>query len=319
MSFCRPVLAIIAVAMTIAPAFTATLVPEGNRNESQPQIPYGSTKRTAATKSSFEAKYEKVFRLLQNDPQLRGKIRKVSAKYGIDPLHMVGAIVGEHTYNVDAYDRLQTYYVKAVSYVKSDISFSFEGQTIGDFVNRAEFDKCNSVKGSYALWNCRENVWNSTFRGQNIDGLSYPDNRFSAVFFQPFYAGQTFGLGQLNPLTALQMTDMVNRTSGLPKLDASDGKEVYRTIMDPDLTLPYMAATLKNSIDAYKRIADFDISKNPGLTATLYNTGNPEGRARALALENEARKASGEAEKLPEENYYGWLINDKLDELKTLF
>ena len=37
--------------------------------------------------------------------------------YGIDPLHIVGAIVGEHTYNVDAYDRLQTYYVKAIAYL----------------------------------------------------------------------------------------------------------------------------------------------------------------------------------------------------------
>lgn len=319
MLFRRPALAVLAIAMTIVPAFAATLVPEGNRNEAQPQIPYGSTKRTAATKSSFEAKYDKVFRLLQNDPQLRGKIRKVASKYGIDPLHMVGAIVGEHTYNVDAYDRLQTYYVKAVSYVKSDISFSFHGQTIAEFVNRAEFDKCNAVKGSYALWGCRENVWNGSFRGQNVGGVSYPNNRFSAVFFQPFYAGQTFGLGQLNPLTALQMTDMVNRTSGLPRLDASDGKEVYRTIMDPDLTLPYMAATLKNSIEAYKRIAGFDISNNPGLTATLYNTGNPEVRARALAEENQTRLESGEPERLPEENYYGWLINEKLGELKTLF
>jgi Protein of unknown function (DUF1402) len=319
MLFCRPALAVLAIAMTFSPAFAATMVPEGNRHESQPDIPYGSTKRTSATKSSFEAKYEKVFRLLQNDPKLRGKIRKVSAKYGIDPLHMVGAIVGEHTYNVDAYDRLQTYYVKAVSYISSDISFSYEGQSIGEFVQRPEFEPCAAMKGSYALWNCRENIWDSTFRGQTVNGVSYPRKRFSAVFFQPFYAGQTFGLGQLNPLTALQMTDFVHRVSGLPTIDASDGKEVYRTIMDPDLTLPYMAATLKNSIDAYKRIAGFDISKNPGLTATLYNTGDPEMRARALATENETRAAAGEPEKLPEENYYGWLINEKLGELKTLF
>ena len=319
MPTCRPTLAVFALAMAISPALAATLVPEGNRHEAQPEIPYGSTKRTSATKSSFEEKYEKVFRLLQNDPKLRGKIRKVAAKYGIDPLHMVGAIVGEHTYNVDAYDRLQTYYVKAVSYVSNDISFSYEGQSIADFVQRPEFEPCAAMKGSYTLWNCRENIWDSAFRGQTVDGVAYPRNRLSAVFFQPFYAGQTFGLGQLNPLTALQMTDMVNRVSGLPKIDASDGKEVYRTIMDPDLTLPYMAATLKNSIDAYKRIAGFDISNNPGLTATLYNTGDPEMRARALATENETRAAAGEPEKLPEENYYGWLINEKLGELKTLF
>jgi hypothetical protein len=315
----RFALATLVLLTGLVQATAATLVPEGNRNEVQPPIPYGSAKRTAATKSSFEAKYEKVFRLLQNDPKLRGKIRKVSAKYGIDPLHMVGAIVGEHTYNVDAYDRLQTYYVKAVSYVSEDISFSYEGQTIAEFVQRPEFEDCAGTKGSHALWNCRENVWNRTFRGKTVDGVSYPRNRFSAVFFQPFYAGQTFGLGQLNPLTALQMTDMVHRISGLPKLEASDGKEVYRTIMDPDLTLPYMAATLKNSIDAYERIAGFDISGNPGLTATLYNTGDPEARARALAADNEARRAAGEAERMPEENYYGWLVNEKLGELKTLF
>ena len=123
----------------------------------------------------------------------------------------------------------------------------------------------------------------------------FPDKRFSAVFFQPFYAGQSFGLGQLSPLIALQMTDMVNRYSGLPKLDADHAADVYKTIMDPDLTLPYMAATLKHSIDVYRRIADFDISNNPGITATLYNTGGADSRAHALANANAARLANGEA------------------------
>lgn len=90
------------------------------------------------------------------------------------------------------------------------------------------------------------------------------------------------------------MSDMVNRVSGLPKLNAEDGNVVYKTIMDPDLTLPYIAATLKQSINAYRQIADFDISKNPGLTATLYNTGGAEARARALANENAKRRADGQ-------------------------
>ncbi len=89
--------------------------------------------------------------------------------------------------------------------------------------------------------------------------------------------------------------------------------------MDPDLTLAYVAATISKSIDAYKSIAGFDISGNPGLTATLYNVGNPEQRAEALKAENDKRRAAGEPEKLPEENYYGWLVNDKLSELKALF
>jgi hypothetical protein len=112
---------------------------------------------------------------------------------------------------------------------------------------------------------------------------------------------------------------MVHRVSGLPKLDVKNPNEIYKTIMDPDLTLPYVAATIKTSIEAYRRIAGFDISQNPGITATLYNVGNPEERAQALKAENQRRRAAGEAEKLPEENYYGWLVNDKLADLKALF
>ena len=143
-----------------------------------------------------------------------------------------------------------------------------------------------------------------------MDGKSFPDNRFSAVFFQPFYAGQTFGLGQVNPLTALMLSDMVARTSGYPKLDESKATDVYEAIMDPDKSLAYMAAGIRRSIDDYKTIARVDISKNPGITATLYNTGGSRQRAAALAA-----RGSGT---LPEENYYGWLVNDKLAELKSL-
>src|SRR5690606_16008783 len=116
--------------------------------------------------------------------------------------------------------------------------------------------------------------------------------------------GQTFGIGQLNPLTALQMSDLVAKTSGLPKLDHTNAQQVYNTIMDPDLTLAYVAATLKKSIDAYRTIAGFDISKNPGITATLYNVGNPEQRAYALKSENQKRRQSGQGARLPVENYY---------------
>lgn len=297
----------------------ATAVPPGNRNVEQPDIPGASTKRTGQGNTTFEAKYRKVYALLKNDGKLRSKIREAAAAYGIDPMHLVGAIVGEHTYNVDAYDRLQTYYVKAVSYLSNKMSFAYDGEDVAAFVDRPQFAQCRGLSDSYDLWACREAVWNSDFRGRTVDGASFPDDRFSATFFQPFYAGQTFGIGQLNPLTALQMSDLVNKVSGLPKLDVEDPNEVYRTIMDPDLTLPYVAATLRKSIDAYAQIAGFDISENPGLTATLYNIGNPEARAAALRAENRQRQSTGEPPRLPEENYYGWLVNDRLAELQALF
>ncbi|PZN56086.1 MAG: hypothetical protein DIU65_05420 [Proteobacteria bacterium] len=307
------------LAVTASAGQAAVLVPPGNRNAVQPAIPGASVNRTQATNTTFQAKYRKVYALLKNDGRLRAKIKETAAAYAIDPIHIVGAIVGEHTYNVDAYDRLQTYYVKAISYLSSRFSFAYRGESVSAFVRRPQFAACDGKSDSYALWTCRERVWNQEFRGRTVDGTSFPDNRFGAVFFQPYYAGQTFGLGQLNPLTALQMSDMVHEISGLPRLDADDPNRVYKTIMDPDLTLNYVAAALKKSIDAYRTIAGFDISRNPGITATLYNVGNPEARAQALKKENERRRAAGEPVRLPQENYYGWLVNDKLPELEALF
>ena len=109
------------------------------------------------------------------------------------------------------------------------------------------------------------------------------------------------------------LTDMVSRVSGFERLDENDAAGVYKAIMDPDQSLAYMAASIRHSIDAYKSIAGMDISDNPGITSTLYNVGNPDQRAAALA----ARNKGGDVH-WPEENYYGWLVNDKLAELKAL-
>lgn len=300
------------------PVSAQTIVPPGNRNVEQPNVPGASARRTKATKSTFDRKFDKVYNLLANDKNVIGKIKSTASKYGIDPIHMVGAIVGEHTYNVDAYDRLQSYYVKAASYAGNTFRFGYKDEGIRDFLKRPEFAKCNLNDDSYTLWTCREQVWNVTFSGQTIGGVSYPRNRFSAVFFQPFYAGQTFGLGQLNPLTALMLSDYVAKASGYPKLDENDAASVYEAIMDPDRSLAYMAAAIRKSIDDYKVIAKMDISNNPGVTSTLYNVGGSAQRAANLKSKNGQRAANGEAPIMPEENYYGWLVNDRLDQLKGL-
>ncbi|MBD9374426.1 DUF1402 family protein [Rhizobium sp. ARZ01] len=289
------------------------VVPPGNRHVEQPAVPGASVRRTKAGKTSFDTKYDKVRDLLASDRELTGKIKSIASQYGIAPIHMVGAIVGEHTYNVDAYDRLQSYYIKAASYAGDSFRFAHDGVRVDEFVDRPEFSACAGRKGSYALWSCRESVWNQEFKGKTVGGIAYPNNRFSAVFFQPFYAGQTFGLGQINPLTALMLTDTVARVSGYERLDEKDAAGVYKAIMDPDISLAYMAASLRHSIDAYKKIASVDISENPGITATLYNVGNPDARAADFAR----RRAEGSAN-WPEENYYGWLVNDKLAELRGL-
>ena len=69
-------------------------------------------------------------------------------------------------------------------------------------------------------------IQNSVARGSAAPPI--PNDRFGRVFFQPLYAGQTFGLGQLNPLTALKVTDIVNRTSRLRRLKASNAPQFTR-------------------------------------------------------------------------------------------
>jgi hypothetical protein len=295
------------------------MVPPGNRSATQPEISFSAVSRTAETKGSFDGKYQAIYAALAADHALIGKIKAAAATYGIDPIHIIGAIVGEHTFNVDAFDTLQSYYVKAIEYLHSaSLRFSYKGEAIETFVARPEFASCADAKDDYALWTCRERIWDSDFRGKTVGGTAFPNDRFGRTFFQPFYAGQTFGLGQLNPLTALMMSDVTHAKGGLPLLDMRRAPEVYRAVMDPDMTLQYMAAIIRHDIDTYRAIAGFDISGNPGLTATLYNVGDSDARAAALAADNRKRRAAGLAPKLPVENYYGWLVNDRLDDLKKL-
>ncbi len=302
------------------PSAAGTIVdPPGNRSATQPAVPRGSFLRTFETRSSFGAKYDKIRALIARDGALRAKIRKVAAAYGIDPMHIVGALVGEHTYNVDVYDQLQAYYVKAISYADHRFRFEYGGETVSRFVDRPQFAACTDRQGSWELWGCRDAVWERSFRGRTVDGQSFPDKRFSAVFFQPFFAGQTFGLGQINPLTALKLSDMVHRVSGYERLDDRHAADVYDAIMDPDKSLAYVAAAIRTSIDAYRTIAGVDISGNPGITATLYNVGSPDRRAAVLAAANRRRAASGKPPLLPRENYYGWLVNDRLADLRAAF
>ena len=296
---------VVLLALLVAvPVHAATKVPAGNRNAEQPPIPGGSKKRTRRLKTTFDAKYRRIRDLIASDRKLKRKIKVSARTFGIDPIHIVGALVGEHTYNVDAKDRLQTYYVKAMAYLRQDMSFRYKGERVTRFVRRPEFRGCAKARGSYALWSCRERVWEQKFMGKR----GFPRTSFGRTFFQPLYAGQTFGLGQLNPLTALKVNDLVrSKYRRARRLKASQAGAVYQAIMDPDVTLMTMAAVIRNAIDIYREQGGYDISNNPGVTATLYNLGKVEDRARA------ARKRK----RMPQENYYGWLVNDRIDDLRA--
>ena len=90
--------------------------------------------------------------------------------------------------------------------------------------------------------------------------------------------------------------------------------------MDPDLTLALCRGDADPSVDRrlQRNIAGFDISQNPGLTATLYNLGNAAARAASSRPRTTRRKAKGQPPLFPQENFYGWLVNEKAAELRKL-
>jgi hypothetical protein len=315
------VLAVALAAPFVAAAAEVVVVPPGNRSKSQPKIYAGSKFLTAIRGSgSYSDKYQKVYQLLSRDKKLMANIKKAAALYGIDPIHIIGAIVGEHTYNIDTFDTLQTYYVKALQYADNQtLAFSYKGQTAEQLFAKPQFAKCQQYKTNYEVWDCRQTVWNRVFMGRVVDGKLYFRDRLHRVFFKPAFGGQTFGIGQLGPVAALMVTDVVHAKSGLPLLSIDDAPEVYEQIMNPDTAIQYIAANIKVSIDLYKRIAGFDISQNPGITATLYNLGDAATRARELKASNDARAKQGQPPLYPQENFYGWLINDREAELRQLY
>jgi hypothetical protein len=320
------VLAAAAVALVLPVATSApaaadvVVVPPGNRSDKQPKIYSGSRFPTAIRNTgSFDEKYQRVYAVFANNPKLIARIKQVSARYGIDPIHVIGAIVGEHTYNIDTFDTLQDYYVKAIQYSDNKtLEFAYKGQTAAELFSMPQFAKCEAMQNNYEKWDCRQTVWNRQFMGKIVNGRLYTKDRLHRVFFKPAFGGQTFGFGQLSPVAALMVTDVTNAKAGLPLLTIDDASQVYEQIMSPDTSLDYVAANIRVEIDMYKKIAGFDISQNPGITATLYNLGDAATRARELKAENDKRASQGKPPVYPQENFYGWLVNDKEAELRAL-
>ena len=210
---------------------------------------------------------------------------------------MIGAIVGEHTYNIDVFDSLQGYYVKALQYAEQrSVASPTRARRRREFFARpAVRNAASSARPTTRCGTAGRRSGTRKFVGKIVDGRLIPDDRFSSVFFKPAFAGQTFGLGQLSPVAALMVTDVVHAKSGLPLLDIDRASEVYRGDHDPDTSLHYIAAQIRVSIDIYKRIAGFDISQNPGITATLYNlgdVGDPGARAAGRPTTSARRRAS---------------------------
>lgn len=283
---------LLAVAVTTAPAAAQT-DPSRTRYGSH-VLPKPTQERLKS--GNVPAKLRRTLDELKSQ-RLVPRIKRVAAAYGIDPVHIVGAIVGEHVFNYDIRDNLQEV---ALQYGRrmTNVEFSCGAVPLETVLDMPQFNGCRGSSNAY--WTCVEAVWMTDVRGRTVGGARLPKRNLTEACFNPFSTGQTYGLGQLSPVTALKMTDLTR----LPKLSYKDADQLYGRILDPDESLHVIAAVIVDAIRAYREVG-VDISDRPGITATLYNLGNPRARARA-------------SRGRPKPNYLGAFVEDHLDTLDQL-
>ena len=260
----------------------------------------------------LDAKFEKVTASLKRDGVFE-KIVAVAKRYGVAPEAVAACIIGEHVFNVTLADRFQSQFVRLYTgwLNKSD---SVRDLYLGFLEEGPVREILDGPGPDNEKWDAVFSLYNSKYRNTG----DYPNKGFISTFFNPYGAGLTYGLGQLSPVRVLMANDVAVRLGGLPRISPDDMESLYRSTLDVDLNINYVAATVVVEIEAYRRHAKMDISRNIGVLATLFNLGDERRRAKELAKANLARERAGEEMLLPVENFYGWFMNVKEDEIKRL-
>lgn len=277
------------------------VVPKGNIGQS-------------VKKSTDLAKYRDILNQLTQE-NYGCVVRHAAELYKVDPVAILGSIIGEHTYNVDNWDVWGERYL----YMRKRwISrFSENGLDLRSLLEEPVYKSCEQLTdNNYELWTCYNSFWKKDRRNTRRN------NKFWEIkwtFFNPLGSGYTYGLGQLGPERALMVTDLVSRVSGFETLNLNDPVKIYDHILNPQVSIHYVAASNRVAIDIYMDRANFDISQNMGVIATLYNLGREAERAERKFEGTKKRLSEGQDIDFPKSNYYGWFINEKEDEIRSTY
>lgn len=269
----------------------------------------------AALRAELDRRFTKQFRSIIKQKRLKDELIAAGKAHDVDPINVLACILGENIFNVTGFDDAGTYAIRAQMMAnKWALQFRSNEIELPVLLKRPEFSDCDAkvrAGGSHAqYWDCVGAVWAKKFLGKNVDGVKYPANGFKWTFFNPIGTGYSYGLGQLDPIRALMVTDQVNKKSGFRLLSVERPEEIYEDIIEPKTTIHYVAANVRLMIERYASGAGFDISHNPGVIASLYNLGGEGARADELYKKNLVSLKQGTVI-LPMENYYGFYMNEK--------
>lgn len=268
---------------------------------------------TSEDLKKLDLKFSKVTETLKKEHVFE-KINLIAPKYGVSPEAVAACIIGEHVFNVTIVDKFQGYFINvyakwidkhnAIQHVYLDLLKEPDIKIVLDSNNLTDYEK----------WDTIFNIYNHKYRGTK----EYPNSNFLFTFFNPYGAGLTYGLGQLSPVRVLLTNDIAVKLGGLKKIAPTDTESLYFATLDVDTNINYVSATVVAAIVNYKKYANFDISNNIGVIATLYNLGNEKVRAKQIEKINESLLKDNKKIILPKENFYGWYMNKKENEIKKL-
>jgi hypothetical protein len=146
-----------------------------------------------------------------------------------------------------------------------------------------------------------ENTLNHTISDSLQDFLvKYKLAKNGAILGKKF----SFGLGQINVSAAREAEPLIAKAEGrAPRSD----EELAQELLKPVSAIQYIGALMRKYQDIYAE-KGFDISKSPGILATVYNLGKAEARAA------EAQASS----RAPRVNYFGFFVDKNIGELQKL-
>ncbi len=229
-----------------------------------------------------------------NEEGLLSETLRLAKAFNIHPLHILGPIIGENSFNGAIDNTIQNSFAKMFN--ESD--FTVMSARMKIITKDPNTQGCLDLKiSNYWKWRCLLNKTSYLANGSNRD--------FVFWFYQISNKGQgTFGLGQAQPFLLWSVADLVaEKTKPLgydyKTYDVTNLKKPFQIIFNNKEMLAYIAAMAHTSITVYKQVAGVDISQNPGLSTTLYNLGDEYQRA----YMNTVRGGD------PQVNFMGWYVN----------
>ncbi len=319
---------------TLHPSQKMLVAPKGNRSAFMPEFPTYTKMRLALFNGNLnffseQSRTEISVELAQKRiPEIMNRLKKehlieeavrIAKKFNIDPLLVIGPVVGEFVFNGFLDQALQNIkarndYVKSQKNQKTHPDILLMSQRMSEITNHPSTQEClNSQISNYWKWRCVLFYSSQTTGNNSNSDLLQGFYKFNKDKNGNTASFGTFGIGQMQPFLMWSVNDIVASKMNTRKFEITDLDVPFEIIFDNKQMLSYIAAISLNSIQVYKLIAGVDISQNPGLVITLYNLGDEYIRAYNLAQQRNHNSTNI----YPQENYMGWFINTYESQIRS--